>query len=74
MNVYFANGKERHRTIDSSDVQKLAHEWERVSKNVIWEVLIAHFILRQVGVFVIDIIPSVINSPTKKSLIDIVCS
>ena len=26
VNVYFANGKERHRTIDSSDVQKLAHD------------------------------------------------
>ena len=49
VNVYFANGKEWHRTIDSSDVQKLAHEGD--------------FILRQVGVFVIDIIPSVINAP-----------
>ena len=49
VNVYFANGNERHKTIDSSDVQKLAHEWEMVSKNVICEVLIAHFILRQVG-------------------------
>ena len=28
VNVYFANGKEWHRTIDSSDVQKLAHEGE----------------------------------------------
>ena len=26
VNVYFANGKERHKTIDSSDVQKLAHD------------------------------------------------
>ena len=26
VNVYFANGKERNKTIDSSDVQKLAHD------------------------------------------------
>lgn len=34
VNVYFANGKEWHRTIDSSDVQKLAHEGEGYLKTL----------------------------------------
>ena len=31
---YFTNGKEWHRTIDSSDVQKLAHEGEGYLKTL----------------------------------------
>ena len=57
MNVYFANGKERHKTIDSYDVQKLAHNGKGY--------LSTHSALyiKTSGVFLIDIIQSVINVP-----------
>ena len=34
VNVYFANGKERHKTIDSYDVQKLAYDWKGYLKTL----------------------------------------